>query len=410
MKNKKYLVLLIIIVSVLHIAAFGYVLFSLDALTAIGVDSMLLIALALIISIVLAIIFIRANVKDEHLTEARLTALLNDQIEDLPEGKLKNKSLQAINEKIYLANQQMADMQRYSAKLTEYVSDQVNVLNNSMISLTNDSQDITRTMQEISSGSEEQAQSAATLTESMTQFSSTIKDVADNGDAIKTESQKMLEITNQGEALMDLSVEKMAIIDNTISQSLAKVKSLDKMTVKITELVIVIQEVAEQTNLLALNAAIEAARAGEHGKGFAVVADEVRKLAEQVSLSINDITTTTTAIQEESSAAVSALEEGYQAVNEGSIQIKTTGETIKNLNGIINRMGGEIDNTYSALYDLLDDTKMINDAIANIASVSEESAAGIAEADSASSRLTSLINELKEMQETYEQNIAELYS
>ena len=410
MKNKKYLVLLIIIVSVLHIAAFGYVLFSLDALTAIGVDSMLMIALALIISIVLAIIFIRANVKDEHLTEARLTALLNDQIEDLPEGKLKNKSLQAINEKIYLANQQMADMQRYSAKLTEYVSDQVNVLNNSMISLTNDSQDITRTMQEISSGSEEQAQSAATLTESMTQFSSTIKDVADNGDAIKTESQKMLEITNQGEALMDLSVEKMAIIDNTISQSLAKVKSLDEMTVKITELVIVIQEVAEQTNLLALNAAIEAARAGEHGKGFAVVADEVRKLAEQVSLSINDITTTTTAIQEESSAAVSALEEGYQAVNEGSIQIKTTGETIKNLNGIINRMGGEIDNTYSALYDLLDDTKMINDAIANIASVSEESAAGIAEADSASSRLTSLINELKEMQETYEQNIAELYS
>ena len=410
MKNKKYLVLLIIIVSVLHIAAFGYVLFSLDALTAIGVDSMLMIALALIISIVLAIIFIRANVKDEHLTEARLTALLNDQIEDLPEGKLKNKSLQAINEKIYLANQQMADMQRYSAKLTEYVSDQVNVLNKSMISLTNDSQDITRTMQEISSGSEEQAQSAATLTESMTQFSSTIKDVADNGDAIKTESQKMLEITNQGEALMDLSVEKMAIIDNTISQSLAKVKSLDEMTVKITELVIVIQEVAEQTNLLALNAAIEAARAGEHGKGFAVVADEVRKLAEQVSLSINDITTTTTAIQEESSAAVSALEEGYQAVNEGSIQIKTTGETIKNLNGIINRMGGEIDNTYSALYDLLDDTKMINDAIANIASVSEESAAGIAEADSASSRLTSLINELKEMQETYEQNIAELYS
>lgn len=410
MKNKNYLVLLIIIVSVLHTAAFGYVLFSLDALTAIGVDSMLMIALALIISIVLAIIFIRANVKDEHLTEARLTALLNDQIEDLPEGKLKNKSLQAINEKIYLANQQMADMQRYSAKLTEYVSDQVNVLNNSMISLTNDSQDITRTMQEISSGSEEQAQSAATLTESMTQFSSTIKDVADNGDAIKTESQKMLEITNQGEALMDLSVEKMAIIDNTISQSLAKVKSLDEMTVKITELVIVIQEVAEQTNLLALNAAIEAARAGEHGKGFAVVADEVRKLAEQVSLSINDITTTTTAIQEESSAAVSALEEGYQAVNEGSIQIKTTGETIKNLNGIINRMGGEIDNTYSALYDLLDDTKMINDAIANIASVSEESAAGIAEADSASSRLTSLINELKEMQETYEQNIAELYS
>ncbi len=408
MKNSRNLILLVIIISFLHIAAFGYSLFSLDVLTAIGVDSMVGIALAIVGSIVLVMMFIRANIKDERITETRLTALLNERFEELPTGKIKSKSLQVINEKIQLANQQMADMHRYSTKLTEYVSDQVNFLNNSMISLTNDSHNITRTMDEISSGSEEQAQSAALLTETMTQFSDTIKDVAVNSEAIKTESQEMLDITDQGEKLMDLSVEKMAIIDNTIKQSLEKVKSLDDMALKITEVVTVINEVAEQTNLLALNAAIEAARAGEHGKGFAVVADEVRKLAEQVSLSVNDITTTTEAIQEESSAAVTALEEGYQAVNEGSIQIKTTGETIKNLNGIINRMGGEIDETYSALYHLLDDTKMINDAITNIASVSEQSAAGIAEADSASGRLTNLIAELKEMQETYEQNIADL--
>lgn len=410
MKSSRNLVLLVIAISFLHIAAFGYSLLSLDVLTAIGVDSMVVIALAIVVSIVLVIMFIRASIKDERLTEARLTALLNERYEDLPAGKIKSKSLQVINEKIQLAHQKIADMHRYSTKLTEYVSDQVNILNHSMISLTNDSHNITRTMDEISSGSEEQAQSASLLTETMTQFSDTIKNVAVNGEAIKTESQEMLDITDQGEKLMDLSVEKMAIIDNTIKQSLEKVKSLDDMTLKITEVVTVIQEVAEQTNLLALNAAIEAARAGEHGKGFAVVADEVRKLAEQVSLSVNDITTTTEAIQDESSAAVTALEEGYQAVNEGSIQIKTTGETIKNLNGIINRMGGEIDETYSALYNLLDDTKMINDAIANIASVSEQSAAGIAEAESSSGRLTNLITELKEMQENYEQNIADLYS
>lgn len=410
MKNKRNLILLIGIISLLHIVAFGYSLFSLNVLTKISIEGIVFIALAIIASFIIAILFMKTNKKDQHLIEARLDALLSDRLEALPEGKIKDQSMKVIDGKIQLVHQQITTMQNFTTKLTEYVSEQANILNNSMVRLTDDSQSITRTIHEMSSGSEGQSLSASTLKETMIQFTDIIKDVAVNGEAIKTESQQMLDITNQSEELMDLSVEKMDIIDNTIKQSLEKVKGLDDMTLKITELVTVIQEVAEQTNLLALNAAIEAARAGEHGKGFAVVADEVRKLAEQVSLSINDITTTTTAIQEESSAAVTALEEGYQAVNEGAKQIQTTGETIKNLNGIINQMGGEIDHTYNTLYDLLDDTKTINDAITTIASVSEQSAAGIAEADSASSRLNNLINELKEMQENYEQNIAELYN
>ena len=410
MKNNRNLMLLIGVVSLLHIVALGYSLFSLDVLSEISIAGIVFIALAIIASFVLAILFMKTNKKDQRLIEARLDALLTDRLEALPEGTIKSPSLKVIDGKVQLVHQQLTTMQSFTTKLTEYVSEQVNILNNSMIRLTDDSQNITRTIHEMTTGSEGQSLSTSTLKEMMIQFTDTIKDVAVNGEAIKTESQQMLDITSQGEELMDLSVEKMNIIDNTIKQSLEKVKGLDDMTLKITELVTVIQEVAEQTNLLALNAAIEAARAGEHGKGFAVVADEVRKLAEQVSLSINDITTTTTAIQEESSAAVTTLEEGYQAVNEGSKQIQTTGETIKNLNSLINRMGGEIDHTYNSLYDLLDDTKTINDAITTIASVSEQSAAGIAEAESTSSRLNQLITELKEMQENYEQNIAELYN
>jgi methyl-accepting chemotaxis protein len=200
----------------------------------------------------------------------------------------------------------------------------------------------------------------------------------------------------------------MEIIDQTIKESLEKVKGLDDMTLKITQVVVVIQEVAEQTNLLALNAAIEAARAGEHGKGFAVVAAEVRKLAEQVSLSIKDITVTTNGIQEESKAAVNVLEKGYKAVNEGSMQVKTTGSTLEKLNGIIINLGEEIQGVSNSLYAVLDNTKTINDTITNVASVSEESAAGISEAESASERLSDSVAEIRQGQVDFEKDISEL--
>src|SRR5699024_4194813 len=121
-----------------------------------------------------------------------------------------------------------------------------------------------------------------------------------------------------------------------------KVQGLDAQSQEISKLVSVIQDSAEQTNLLALNAAIEAARAGEHGKGFAVVADEVRKLAEQVSVSVTDITTIVTSIQNESSMVTESLEGGYKEVEQGTTQIEATGEKFNGINTSITNMVKDI--------------------------------------------------------------------
>ena len=130
----------------------------------------------------------------------------------------------------------------------------------------------------------------------------------------------------------------------------------------------VIQKIADQTNLSALNAAIEAARAGENGKGFAVVADEVRKLAEQVAQSIGGITGIVHNIQNESTNVVQSLTKGYEQVEKGSNQIKMTGESFESINKAVGEMMGKINHISSNLTEIAKSSTSIQSTIESIAS------------------------------------------
>ncbi|WP_117168950.1 methyl-accepting chemotaxis protein [Paraliobacillus sediminis] len=408
MKIRLSLFVSFLLVILLHTALFGYSIFALVKVDAFSFPIIVAFAVVVIVSFAIAHFSSLRIVKQLKQTRERLEILASDKVEELPETNMKNEEFIQLNEEIDLVIDKTKNAVKFISTITDHLNKQSSTLHQYTDDLEKDSSYITTTMQEISSGAEEQANSASSLTETMQKFSNTIMSVVLNGENIKEESKSMLSITDEGSQLMHQSVDKMSVIDDTIKQSLDKVRGLDAMTLKITKVVTVIKEVAEQTNLLALNAAIEAARAGEHGKGFAVVADEVRKLAEQVSLSVTDITETTSGIQYESKEAVEALERGYQAVNEGSSQIQTTGSTFDKLNVIITNIGKEIEDVSNNLYDVLDNTKVINDSITNIASVSEESAAGIQEAESASERLSGSVENIRIGQEELETGIRKL--
>jgi len=334
----------------------------------------------------------------------RMKAISNGELQAEPiKTKLKDEIGQlvtAVND----MNDNLRGMVKQMAVVSDNVTGQSEELTQYADEVMAGSQQIAVTMEQLSHGAENQATSSTTLTEKMSHYTQEIMQVAAKGDEIKDQSQGLVTVTNNGSSYMETSIQQMSQIHEKMKQSHQLVVGLDHKTNEITKLVNVIQEVAEQTNLLALNAAIEAARAGEHGRGFAVVADEVRKLAEQVGTSVTEITGIVKDIQSESRQVVQSLNDGYQSVEEGTAQIQTTGETFNELKRSIEEIGSQIDSMSNSLYGVLDDTRDISVAIEGIASVAEESAAGVEEvsatAQQSSSSMEEVAKSAKQLEET----------
>jgi len=277
---------------------------------------------------------------------------------------------------------------------SESVSSQSEELTQSSNEVKEGSEQVASTMQELASGAESQANHSTTLSEKMEGFLGKIQQAHDSGEQVTKSSNEVLTMTDEGSALMKQSVEQMSTIDEIVKDAVKKVEGLDEQSKEISKLIQVINDIAEQTNLLSLNAAIEAARAGEHGKGFAVVADEVRKLAEQVTASVGDITNIVNNIQNESNAVVHSLQTGYDQVDEGSKQIKVTGETFENIRGSVSEMATKITVISENLTDISNDSQEMNGSIQEIASVSEESAAGVEQASASAQQTSSAMDEV----------------
>ncbi|WP_274309794.1 methyl-accepting chemotaxis protein [Solibacillus daqui] len=262
-------------------------------------------------------------------------------------------------------------------EVSENVAASSEELAQSAVGVKDGSQQIAMTMTDLAEGSESQASSASDLANMMESFKVNVQQATDEGTTMANGSQVVLQLTETGQGLMNASTQQMYTIDRIVQEAVSKVEGLNSQSQEISKLVEVIDGIANQTNLLALNAAIEAARAGEQGKGFAVVADEVRKLAEQVSLSVTDISSIVTRIQSETTNVTMSLQSGYDEVKKGTAQITETGETFNTISTAVNRMSTSIQSITENLYGISATTEQINRSIDEIAAITEESAAGV---------------------------------
>ena len=306
----------------------------------------------------------------------------------------RNDEIGQLTEAMQVMKNTLHDTLQQVADASSSVSAQSEELTQSAIEVKTGSEQIAMTMQEIASGTEKQADSASNLAYTMGVFATKAKEMSEKGEHIQTSSIEVLGLTNDGQRLMASSEKQMMKIEEIVQEAVRKMDHLDNQTQEISKLVSVIQEVAAQTNLLALNAAIEAARAGEHGKGFAVVADEVRKLAEQVSVSVTDITGIVNNIQTDSSDVAESLQSGYREVEQGTRHIKTTSDTLDGINEAVTEMVENIKVIAENLSDIAANSQELNSSIEEIAAISEESAAGIEETAATSQQSSSSMEEV----------------
>lgn len=175
---------------------------------------------------------------------------------------------------------------------------------------------------------EAQNQYALTTAAAMEEMTASIDEITQNSSNAATQADQAGEAADKGFTIVNDAAEEMTGIANVVSESSQIISELSDSSQHISEVVEVINQIATQTNLLALNAAIEAARAGEQGRGFAVVADEVRGLAERTSNSTQEVASIIEEIQGNSNNAVASMKKGHDNVNEGVIKAKKAGESI----------------------------------------------------------------------------------
>ncbi|WP_276352355.1 methyl-accepting chemotaxis protein [Cohnella caldifontis] len=242
------------------------------------------------------------------------------------------------------------------------------------------SQQISASTEEIASGSSTQAGAAQTMTELFRELTDAINAVARSAEQASELSGRTVTVAHEGGEVIRSSIEGMIQVND-------QMQLLEQDSNRIGEIIEVIDDIAEQTNLLALNAAIEAARAGEQGRGFAVVADEVRKLAERSGEATKQITSIIKGMQANTKTSV-------KAVTEGVASSRRTGEAFKNIVDMVNESAGKANEIAAASEQQAAQSGEFLSSIESISAASEEAAASSEETASTAQSLALLAEDL----------------
>ena len=246
-------------------------------------------------------------------------------------------------------------------------------------------------------GTTEQHDAAASMAAAIEEMTVSIGVVSDNSRETDSSMRESASLSNEGRTALSRVENAMKKISDSVHESAQVIAALEKDSEKISTIVNVIKDIAGQTNLLALNAAIEAARAGEQGRGFAVVADEVRKLAERTTLSTQEIGEMVLSIQNSTGSAVTSMSAGIETVEEGGRLASDAGSALVQVAEKAGQVASMVTEISSALSEQSSASQQIATHVERISQMAEQNTAASKEIDQSAQRMKDLASDMQQM-------------
>ncbi len=264
-----------------------------------------------------------------------------------------------------------------------------------------DAQEMSSTADEIARGADTQKVKMTQSASSVEEMTMTAGEVARNSQEASGIAQEASNTAQEGQRVVTEAVASMQLVAEAVGQSSTVIAALGRSSDQIGEIVGTIEDIADQTNLLALNAAIEAARAGEQGRGFAVVADEVRKLAERTTKATKEIAEMIRQIQADTKIAVTSMEEGTERVGNGVMLANETSDALTRIQSLVMQTAGMIQQIAAAAEEQSTATHQIARDLEAVSQVGEETSGGAEESARRSHGLRGLAGELQQIITTF---------
>jgi len=288
-------------------------------------------------------------------------------------------------------------MSRAFNKMSANLNDIVAKIKDGSNQIASSSEQISAASEEMSAGADNQTRQTDQVATATEEMSATVLEVARNSNDASEAARKASDVARDGGEIVRKTIEGMNMIASSVKESAKTMEALGKSSDEIGEIIAVIDDIADQTNLLALNAAIEAARAGEQGRGFAVVADEVRKLAERTTKATKEIAAMIKTIQTDTGGAVKSMAAGTVEVEKGVEYANEAGRSLDQIVEVVGSVTEMIQQIATAAEEQSAAAEEISANVESVASITKETSTGARQSSVATQDLSRLATDLKSM-------------
>ncbi|MBI1910563.1 MAG: methyl-accepting chemotaxis protein [Deltaproteobacteria bacterium] len=322
---------------------------------------------------------------------------IKETVEDFANGDLTKRSGVQISFMGREIKDEIASLGESVDTMAEQMSGVIGRITDTSNHLASASEQLSTSSTQIAEGADRQSSQTTHVATAMEEMNATVIEVAKNSQQASESARTTQKIAESGGDVVSQAITAMQEVSASTSVTADTIKKLGKSSEEIGTIISVINDIADQTNLLALNAAIEAARAGEQGRGFAVVADEVRKLAERTTKATKEISGMIKAIQDETFKAVDAMDEGTVKVENGVKLANEAGDALKQIVDGVENVTDMIGHIATSAEEQSATTDEITQNMDSIAEVAKTNVFAIGEVSKATNELASLATELKDL-------------